>query len=113
NCRTFRTGVSRWFYKFLSKDLAMWPPGHTSSHGWDAFVPAYLAIKTQPARRSWPETTPLLPTSVGPRSGAEGAALSVSGTVTAWIARRTVGSCSRPAEGSTGNDRQRFASENG
>jgi putative ABC transport system substrate-binding protein len=38
---------------------------------------------------------------------------SVSGTVTAWIARRTVGLCFRRAEGSTGNNRQRFASENG
>jgi hypothetical protein len=29
NCRTFRTGVSLWFYQFLSEGLAMWPAGHT------------------------------------------------------------------------------------
>ena len=63
--------------------------------------------------------TPARPTAVGltdehlgPRSGAEPAERSVSGTVAEWIARRTVGLCFRWAEGSTSNDRQRFASEN-
>jgi len=115
NCQTSRTGVSRWFYKFSSEGLAMWPAGHTFKPRLGCFRSrGCVSIKTQSASGfGLRETAPQAfadgnrrrphrrATSVGPRSGAERAERSVSGTVMPWIA---VGLCRRRAEGSTGND---------
>ena len=115
NCQTSRTGVSRWFYKFSSEGLAMWPAGHTLKPRLGCFRSrGCVSIKTQSASGfGLRETAPQAfadgnrrrphrrATSVGPRSRAERAERSVSGTVMPWIA---VGLCRRRAEGSTGND---------
>src|SRR6266576_3122067 len=50
NCRTFRTGVSRWFYQFLSEGLTMWPAGHTFKPRLGCFGSrGCVSIKTQSA----------------------------------------------------------------
>src|SRR5437588_8262779 len=50
NCQTSRTGVSRWFYQFLSEGLAMWPAGHTFKPRLGCFRSrGCVSIKTQSA----------------------------------------------------------------
>ena len=56
NCQTSRTGVSRWFYKFSSEGLAMWPAGHTFKPRLGCFRSrGCVSIKNSIGERLWPE----------------------------------------------------------